>query len=152
MAMQKGGFQTETPARAESDAKAVLIVDDDEAVSRLMRRVLQAAGYHVTIAPNGGVAVETMTSGDFAVILSDVHMSGMTGVELLGVVRAYDPDVPVILMTGDPTLETAMEAVSRRHRVSAEADHERSAGQVGRARVPPASHGADEARCHEAGR
>jgi EAL domain-containing protein (putative c-di-GMP-specific phosphodiesterase class I) len=112
MAMQKGGFQTQTPVRAEPDAKAVLIVDDDEAVSRSMRRVLEAAGYHVTVAPNGGAAVETMMSGDFEVVLSDVHMSGMTGVELLSVVRAYDLDVPVILMTGDPTLETAMEAVS----------------------------------------
>ncbi len=112
MATQKGGLQTETPVHAESGAKAVLVVDDDEAVGRSMRRVLEAAGYHVTVAHNGSAAVETIMSSAFDVVLSDVHMSGMTGVELLSVVRAYDLDVPVILMTGDPTVETAMEAVS----------------------------------------
>jgi EAL domain-containing protein (putative c-di-GMP-specific phosphodiesterase class I)/CheY-like chemotaxis protein len=112
MAMQKGGFQTETPVRSESGPKAVLVVDDDEAVGRSMRRVLEAAGYEVTVANNGSAAVEIIMSRGFDVVVSDVHMTGMTGVELLSVVRAYDLDVPVILMTGDPTVETAMEAVS----------------------------------------
>src|SRR5512140_3070219 len=50
-------------------------------------------------------------AGHFDVILSDIRMPNMTGVELLSLVRAYDLDVPVILLTGDPSLQTAVEAL-----------------------------------------
>jgi EAL domain-containing protein (putative c-di-GMP-specific phosphodiesterase class I) len=92
--------------------RAVLVVDDDEALSRALSRVLKLAGYEVVVASNGASAVETVMHRPFDVILSDIQMPGMSGVDLLSVVRAYDLDVPVILMTGNPTLETAMEAVS----------------------------------------
>jgi EAL domain-containing protein (putative c-di-GMP-specific phosphodiesterase class I) len=92
--------------------RAVLVVDDDEALSRALSRVLKLAGYEVVVASNGAAAVETVMHRPFDVILSDIQMPGMSGVDLLSVVRAYDLDVPVILMTGNPTLETAMEAVS----------------------------------------
>lgn len=103
---------TEVPPRADAGVKTVLVVDDDAAVSRALRRVLEAAGYEVTVEDNGNAAVQTIMQRSFDVVLSDIHMPGMTGVELLGVVRAYDLDVPVILMTGEPSIETAMEAVA----------------------------------------
>lgn len=91
--------------------RSVLLVDDDEAVMRTLQRVLKAAGFEVTIAGNGTTAIQMIMSHPFDVIVTDIQMPGMSGVELLGVVRAYDLDVPVILMTGDPTVETAVEAV-----------------------------------------
>jgi EAL domain-containing protein (putative c-di-GMP-specific phosphodiesterase class I) len=103
---------TEVPPRADAGVKAVLVVDDDPAVSRALRRVLEAAGYEVTVESNGNAAIQTIMQRSFDVVLSDIQMPGMTGVELLGVVRAYDLDVPVILMTGEPTIETAIEAVA----------------------------------------
>ena len=91
--------------------KRILVADDDAAVARGIGRVLTAAGYEVTIVCDGAAAVEALTHDSFSVILSDIHMPGMSGVELLSVVRAYDLDVPVVLMTGDPKVETAMKAV-----------------------------------------
>ena len=91
--------------------KRILVADDDAAVARGIGRVLTAAGYDVTIVVDGAAAVEALTHDSFCVILSDIHMPGMSGVELLSVVRAYDLDVPVVLMTGDPEVETAMKAV-----------------------------------------
>ncbi len=92
--------------------RAVLVVDDDAALSRSLGRVLTGAGYDVAVADNGTAAIAKVQSHPFDVILSDIQMPGMSGIDLLSMVRAYDLDVPVILMTGDPRLETAIDAVS----------------------------------------
>ena len=60
---------------------------------------------------DGNAAVETMKQQEFDVILSDIQMPGVSGVELLRLVREHDLDVPVVLMTADPKVETAAEAV-----------------------------------------
>src|SRR5208337_214381 len=64
------------------------------------------------IAVDGRQAVEAVKGRAFDVIVSDINMPGMSGIALLRAVRAQDLDVPVILMTGEPSLETAMEAIS----------------------------------------
>ena len=99
-------------SQAADGKRSVLVVDDDEALGRTLRRVLEAADFEVVVAQNGTMAVQLIMSRSFDVIVTDIQMPGMTGVELLGIVRAYDLDVPVILMTGAPSLETAMEAIS----------------------------------------
>lgn len=101
----------ESPAHAAAGKRSVLVVDDEEAVARVLSRLLVAAGYHVTTANSGSAAVEAVRREPFDVILSDIHMPSMTGVDLLRLVRAYDLDVPVILMTGVPTVDTAIQAV-----------------------------------------
>ena len=94
-----------------SAARRVLLADDDAQVRRGLSRVLEQAGYEVVAVGDGTAAIDAVMAGQFNVILTDVHMPGTTGLDLLRVVRAYDLDVPVILMSGDPELETAMEAV-----------------------------------------
>jgi EAL domain-containing protein (putative c-di-GMP-specific phosphodiesterase class I) len=90
---------------------AVLLVDDEQPILRAFERVLRSKGFDVVMAESGHAALELVMARRFGVIVSDINMPGMSGVELLQVVRAYDLDVPIILMTGVPTLETAMEAV-----------------------------------------
>jgi EAL domain-containing protein (putative c-di-GMP-specific phosphodiesterase class I) len=108
-------IKTVPPPMSEGDTEAVaprvLLADDDANVARALRRLLAAAGYDVTIAPDGAQAADALMQGHFDVILSDIRMPNMTGVELLSLVRAYDLDVPVILLTGDPSLQTAVEAL-----------------------------------------
>jgi EAL domain-containing protein (putative c-di-GMP-specific phosphodiesterase class I) len=111
MTADKHRHDTEVPPRPATRERSVLVVDDEAAVAKALQRVLQAAGYEVTIAGDGGTAVDKIMHQSFDVVLSDIQMPGMTGVDLLGIVRAYDFDVPVILMTGTPTLETAIEAI-----------------------------------------
>jgi len=101
------------PVRAATAAgkRSVLVVDDEPAICRTLDRVLRAAGFIVTTATDPQRALEAIMHEPFDVIVSDVTMPGMSGVELLRVLRSYDLDVPVILMTGNPTIETAVEAV-----------------------------------------
>jgi EAL domain-containing protein (putative c-di-GMP-specific phosphodiesterase class I) len=102
----------EAPGRTAAGRRTVLVVDDDATLARSMSRLLERAGYEVTIANDGAEAVEKVTRQPFDVIVSDIQMPRMSGVDLLRVVRTYDLDVPVILMTGAPAVESAMEAVS----------------------------------------
>jgi EAL domain-containing protein (putative c-di-GMP-specific phosphodiesterase class I) len=104
--------QVPIPVRSAAGQRSVLVVDDDAALARSIQHALKRAGFEVVLAENGSVAVQTIMGRPFDVILSDIQMPEMSGLQLLGVIRAYDLDVPVILMTGDPTIETAMEAVS----------------------------------------
>lgn len=102
----------EAPTRTAAGKRSVLIVDDDPMLARAVRRLLTGAGYEVTVAADGSAALEAIQRQPFDVIVSDIQMPGMTGVDLLRGVRAHDLDVPVILMTGAPSVDTAMEAVS----------------------------------------
>jgi len=89
----------------------VLLVDDDKLVLRAVERLLVAGGYTVEKAVDAQHAAREAMAGGYDLVLSDIHMPGMTGVELLGVLRSYGCDMPVILMTGAPSIETARDAV-----------------------------------------
>jgi EAL domain-containing protein (putative c-di-GMP-specific phosphodiesterase class I) len=91
----------------------VLIVDDDDALLRAHARALVLGGYQVVTAADGGSAMRALGQQSFNVILSDIDMPGMSGITLLERVRAHDLDVPVVLITGAPSLETAMKAMER---------------------------------------
>ncbi len=89
----------------------VLLVDDERSIRLTLREFLQDAGHQVEVAENAVVAEELLRVGGFDVVLSDIIMPQMTGVELLRLIRQAAARVQVILMTGAPTVETAAEAV-----------------------------------------
>jgi EAL domain-containing protein (putative c-di-GMP-specific phosphodiesterase class I) len=91
----------------------VLIVDDEQAIARGLGRLMTAAGYVVTAAHDGALAMKAIDAGTFDVILSDIRMPNMDGITLLRAIRARDLDVPVVFMTGSPTIETAVEALEK---------------------------------------
>jgi EAL domain-containing protein (putative c-di-GMP-specific phosphodiesterase class I)/CheY-like chemotaxis protein len=95
----------------DSVSKTVLVVDDDAEISRVVGRVLTGAGYDVLTADSGAAALDTLERRPVGTVLSDIQMPGMSGLELLGKVHSYDADLPVILMTGVPKLETAVDAI-----------------------------------------
>jgi EAL domain-containing protein (putative c-di-GMP-specific phosphodiesterase class I) len=88
-----------------------LLVDDDPAVLRALGRVLKTRGYIVTTTSSGPEAVRLVTETDFDVILSDIAMPEMDGITLLREIRSHDLHVPVILVTGEPTVDTAVQAL-----------------------------------------
>jgi EAL domain-containing protein (putative c-di-GMP-specific phosphodiesterase class I) len=96
---------------ADDDAIRLLLVDDDPAVNRAYGAVLSRRGVVVEMATNGREAVERVKADAFDVIVSDIAMPEMSGIDFLRVVRAHDVDVPVILMTGEPGLDSAVRAV-----------------------------------------
>jgi EAL domain-containing protein (putative c-di-GMP-specific phosphodiesterase class I) len=89
----------------------VLLVDDDDLVLRAYSATLAKAGHTVEKAGDGEEALEQLRSGTFDVIVSDISMPRMSGLDFLRAVRERDLDVPVVLMTGGPELETAVRAV-----------------------------------------
>ena len=97
----------QTPAR---DRGIILVVDDDADVRFVVADSLRHAGFTVQEAETGEAALEKLSAGAEAVI-SDISMPGLTGVEMLRLIRARDLDMPVVLLTGRPSLETAIEAV-----------------------------------------
>lgn len=89
----------------------VLVVDDDDAIRRVFTRVLRAAGYQVDNAAEGSAGIEMVRQNNYDAIVSDIAMPGCDGIQLLRAVREQDLHVPVVLATGAPSLETAMQAV-----------------------------------------
>lgn len=89
----------------------ILLVDDELVMVRAYSRALAAEGYDVSTATDGIVAEKLTATHSFDVVISDIVMPGMTGLELLRAVRRHDLDVPVILMTGDPTDDVGKQAV-----------------------------------------
>jgi EAL domain-containing protein (putative c-di-GMP-specific phosphodiesterase class I) len=90
---------------------AVLLVDDEPTITRGYARSLVASGYTVQVAHDGNEAAALFRQRAFDVIISDISMPGMSGLELLRAVREHDLDVPVIIMTGGPAVQSAVEAM-----------------------------------------
>jgi EAL domain-containing protein (putative c-di-GMP-specific phosphodiesterase class I) len=95
----------------EASRGLVLIVDDEAAIRFGVSEALSYAGYEVEAVGDGEEALQRIAARRFEAVLSDISMPGMDGVELLRRVRRLDFDLPVILLTGDPRLETAIGAV-----------------------------------------
>lgn len=89
----------------------VLVVEDDRALLELYAEVLLDAGFDVDVACSGEGALHALERGGFDVVLTDVTMPGASGVDVLRAVRERDLDVPVVLVTGNPTVETAVQAL-----------------------------------------
>jgi DNA-binding NtrC family response regulator len=89
----------------------ILIIDDDEAVRSSLARTLRGAGHTVEAASSGEEGFELARGGAFDVLLSDVQMPGMSGLELLRKLREARVDSTFIVMTGFGTLDTAVEAL-----------------------------------------
>jgi EAL domain-containing protein (putative c-di-GMP-specific phosphodiesterase class I) len=89
----------------------VLLVDDEPELLRGVCRGLKLQGYSVTEARNGEEAVQHLSRRAFDVVVSDIVMPGMGGIQLLKEIRQHDLHVPVVLMTGAPAVSTAVQAL-----------------------------------------
>jgi EAL domain-containing protein (putative c-di-GMP-specific phosphodiesterase class I) len=96
---------------ADGSRGLVLLVDDEPTIVRGYARILTAAGFAVQIAHDGREAAELTRQRSYDVIVSDIAMPEMNGLMLLRSVREHDLDVPVILMTGGPAIESAIQAM-----------------------------------------
>jgi len=90
---------------------SVLAVDDEPSVGRLVRRVLEVSGFSVQVATSGKQAIELLDRQRFDAIVSDVSMPELDGIGVLRAARERDLDVPVLLMSGNPSLTSALAAV-----------------------------------------
>jgi two-component system response regulator HydG len=96
---------------AANETAHILVVDDEGANRYSVSKTLQRVGYVVSEAASGEEALETLKAQMFDVVLTDIRMPGLDGVELLRRIKDEAPDAIVILMTGYASLGTAVEAL-----------------------------------------
>lgn len=109
-------FTSVEPGRALAESLGphetrILVVDDDQGVRRVLRRVLADRGFEVQIADSADAALEVLVRGQVDVLLLDVMMPSVSGLELLKVARERYPDVQVIMISGDSNVDTAVNAL-----------------------------------------
>jgi len=89
----------------------ILLVDDEEIVLRSCRRILQGGDYHIDIARDGLAALSLVNENDYDVLILDIKMPKMDGIEVLRRVKEARPDVDIIMITGLHDIETAVQAM-----------------------------------------
>ncbi len=89
----------------------ILVVDDEAVVRDGLKRVLDGDFYAVDVCKSGHSAIEQILVEDYELIITDLKMPGMSGIEVLKVVHTLQPDVPVIMISGYATVDTAVEAM-----------------------------------------
>jgi DNA-binding NtrC family response regulator len=93
--------------------KRILVVDDNELFRDSIAETLDRAGYIVTQAPDGAHALDFMAKNRYDLVISDMKMPGMTGIELLEKIKQADPDIPFLIITAFGAVETAVEAMKK---------------------------------------
>lgn len=97
----------------ESKASNILVVDDDVRMALILRKVLEREGYNVDTASSGGEAVAKSQGGNLDLIITDIRMPGINGLQVLERIKANNYDVPVILMTAFGSIDAAVESMKK---------------------------------------
>ncbi len=91
----------------------ILIVDDEKSMCKYLSIMLKKEGYEVETANNGKKAVKLAKEGSFDVVITDIKMKGLDGIEVLSSVREMEPSLPVIIMTAYASQKTAIQALNK---------------------------------------
>jgi nitrogen regulation protein NR(I) len=100
-----------TPIKVNTTTPTLLLIEDDESLSSIMKHVLEDEGFAVTTAMRGDEGLSQATKQLFDVVISDVNMPGTDGIELVRSLHQTQPHLPIIVMTGYGTTETAINAM-----------------------------------------
>ncbi len=95
----------------ESTQSRILVVDDEESIREFFEIMLKRDGYHVFTAAHGGEALQKYRQENIDLVLSDIQMPEMSGIELLAKLKEVDSDVLIVMMTAFGSTETAIEAM-----------------------------------------
>ncbi len=95
----------------QADATKTLIVDDEPYIRELLARYLRSEGYACCTAPDGEAALQLMQTEKFALVIADIMMPGMSGMDLLNIIRTLYPDTAVLMVTSVNDRETGVLAI-----------------------------------------
>jgi putative two-component system response regulator len=104
------GSTIEAPAEVGPKAR-ILVVDDESFIREIICRKLGGSGFECDAAPNAEDALAKISQNNYDCVLSDIHMPGMSGVDLLRQIKLQHQDLAVILVTGAPDIDAALEAM-----------------------------------------
>ncbi|HOO47769.1 MAG TPA: response regulator, partial [Deltaproteobacteria bacterium] len=91
--------------------KRILVVDDEMGIRESLQKILEKEGHSVATASNGEEAFKIIRQGDIDVIITDIRMAGMDGLELLKVSKSISPFTEVIMITGYASVDTAVDSM-----------------------------------------
>ncbi len=89
----------------------ILVVDDEESLRNILSEVISEAGYPVTAVESAERALESLRDVSHPVVITDIRMPGMSGIQLLQEIKKVRPDTQVVIMTSHASMETAIEAI-----------------------------------------
>ena len=92
----------------------ILIIDDEASIRRTLRDVLEYEGFKIDEAGDGRAGLKAALNNPYDVVLCDIKMPKLDGMELLEEVMQHVPDLPVVMITGHGNEETAFEAAKKR--------------------------------------
>jgi two-component system NtrC family response regulator len=93
------------------DRRTILVIEDDDSIRRVIEFGLQEAGYNVLAATDGVAGLDTVTREQIDLVISDLRMPQMDGLELLAHLKAMNADLPVLMLTAHASIDTAVEAM-----------------------------------------
>ncbi|MFC1820015.1 sigma-54-dependent transcriptional regulator [Thermodesulfobacteriota bacterium] len=96
---------------SQDKSPTILVVDDDPSHLTTLKTIIKSWGYHVEAVDDGSKAVEKVEDRPFDLILMDVRMTEMSGIEALKRIKAYNPSIPILIMTAFSSVESAVEAL-----------------------------------------
>src|SRR5258705_7656626 len=108
---QKAHEAEPAPAAAETPRARILVVDDEVQVVHIFQDLLTQQGYQVEACDNGDDAILKVTTGKFDLVLTDINLPGVDGLEVIRAAKAADKDTCVILITGYASTTTAIDAL-----------------------------------------
>ena len=92
-------------------AETILLVDDEEGIRKVVSLTLREAGYRVLTAKSGQEALAVFAKERPAIVLTDIKMPGMDGIEILGRIKTLDPDTEIIMITGHGDIDLAIQSI-----------------------------------------
>jgi DNA-binding NtrC family response regulator len=104
--MERNGLEAKLPR------PRIVIIDDERGILETIEILLRGEGFDPIGVQSPREALQRMSELDPDIVLTDIRMPGVTGLEVLQAMRAYDPEIPVILMTAQASLQTAVQAVN----------------------------------------
>jgi len=105
------GPESPLPYNPQVEKLRALIVDDDRTLREGCASVLRSEGFYVEVSARGDEAIEMVRRQRFDIMFVDVYMTPVTGIDVLKTVMATSPSTLVVLMTGNPSVESSIEAM-----------------------------------------
>jgi len=99
------------PSRSGNARPRVLCVDDESVILQILRRLLEVQGFEPVTCGDPLLALTIFDEGSFDVVITDIHMPGMDGLAMMRSLRERQPELPVVVVTGHGTVDTAIQAL-----------------------------------------
>lgn len=91
----------------------ILVIDDERSIRNTLKDILEYEKYQVDLAEDGPKGLDKLKSNEYDVVLCDIKMPGMDGIEVLDKIQASDADMPVVMISGHGNIDTAVEAIKK---------------------------------------